>query len=166
MNNTGEAKIKTKKGLKKVIEELKQRGEKVVSVNGTFDIIHVGHLKFLQKAKSQGDFLVVLVNSDASVERLKGEKRPIFNQKERVFHLANLSSVDFVTVFSEDTPLALLKYLKPDIHAKGGSFVPERVEEERELVESWGGSFKIFKLTKGYSTTKIIQRILEKCKDK
>lgn len=158
-------KIKTKKELKKIIEKLKKEGKRIVTTNGAFDLIHVAHLNLLEKAKSLGDVLIVLINSDASVKRLKGKKRPIFPQRERAMYLSYLLSVDFITIFSEDKPLSFLKYLKPDVHVKGGSFVPERIKEEKGLLESWGGEFKTFKLEEGYSSTNIIQTILDRYKN-
>lgn len=155
-------KIKTKRELGKITLQLKKRGKKIVTTNGTFDLIHLAHLNFLEKAKSLGDILVVLINSDASVRKLKGKNRPIIPQNERALHLAHLSSVDYVSIFSESTPLKFLKTLKPDIHTKGGTFLPERIAEEKSFVESWGGKFIIFGEEKGYSSTKIIEKILQR----
>ena len=131
----------------------------LVTTNGTFDLLHRGHVEILQQAKRMGDKLVVLINSDASVKRNKGEERPIMNQEDRKFMLESLSCVDEVHIFDEDTPLEVLKSLQPDIHVKGGSFLPERIEEEKALIESWGGTHVCLPLKEGYSTTNIIKKI-------
>lgn len=154
-------KIKTREEIKEIVEKLKKQGKKIVTTNGAFDILHTAHLRLLQKAKSLGDILVVLINSDNSVKKFKGEKRPIIPEKERAEHLAHLSSTDYITIFDEDTPLNILKELKPNFHVKGGSFIPERIKEEKKLLESWKGELKTFDLEEGYSTTNIISKILE-----
>ena len=156
-----DSKIKTRSELKQIVESLKKQHKKIITTNGTFDILHVAHLRLLKKAKSLGDILIVLINSDSSVKRFKGDKRPIIPERERAEALSCLDSVDFVTIFSEDTPLDTLKVIKPDIHVKGGSFIPEKIKEEKELLESWNGKFKSFDLEQGYSTTNIIQKILD-----
>jgi len=139
-----------------------RKGKKVVTVNGCFDLLHAAHVRLLKKAKSEGDYLVVLLNSDSSVRKYKGEKRPIVPQNERAELLSALSCVDFVVVFNEDDPLSLLELIKPEVHVKGGSFVPERVSDEKLLVEKHGGQLKFFGLEKGFSTTNIIEKVLEK----
>ncbi len=145
----------------RLIDQLKQQGKKIVTTNGTFDILHTAHLHFLEKAKSLGDILIVLVNDDASVKRFKGEKRPILNENERTLHLAYLTPVDYVSLFPEDNPLNYLKLIKPHFQVKGGTFIPERIKEEKELLESWGGQFLTFPLEEGFSTTNIIQKIID-----
>lgn len=158
-------KIKSREELLRLIDQLKQQGKKIVTTNGTFDILHTAHLHFLEKAKSLGDILIVLVNDDASVKRFKGEKRPILNENERTLHLAHLTPVDYVSLFPEDNPLNYLKLIKPHFHVKGGTFIPERIKEENELLESWGGQFLTFPLEEGFSTTNIIQKIIDVHKD-
>lgn len=155
------SKLKSKEELKSIVEALKKQNKVIVTTNGTFDILHIAHLRLLEKAKSLGDVLIVLVNSDSSVKRFKGDKRPIIPEQERAEFLSHLNLVDFITIFQEETPISLLKEIKPDIHVKGGSFIPERIKEEKELLESWNGQFKTFQLEEGYSTTNIIQRILD-----
>ena len=103
-----------------------------------------------------------MLNSDESIKRAKGDKRPIFNQEERAYMLSGLSCVDYVTIFDDDTPLDLLKMIQPHVHIKGGSYIPERICEEKELLESWGGKLKLFNLEKGYSSTNVIDKILER----
>jgi len=158
-------KIKSREELLLLIEQLKQQGKRIVTTNGTFDILHTAHLHFLEQARSLGDVLIVLVNDDASVKRFKGEKRPILNENERTLHLAYLTPVDYVSLFPEDNPLDYLKRIKPHFHVKGGTFIPERIREEKELVESWGGQFLTFPLEEGFSTTNIIQKIIDVHKD-
>ncbi len=158
-------KIKTIDELKEILEKEKQENKKIVTTNGSFDIIHIAHLHFLEKAKSLGDILVVLVNSDLSVKQNKGNKRPILPEQERAEYLSYLWCVDYVAVFSEKTPIDTLRYLQPNIHVKGGSYIQERVQEEKNLLESWRGEFKTFPLEEGYSTTNLIKEIMESYKD-
>jgi len=146
----------------KIITELPDLKDKiVVTTNGTFDVLHLAHVHLLQKAKEQGDILIVLINSDASVKRNKGEKRPIVPEQERAGMLASLDCVDYVMIFDEDKPLNLLSKIKPNIHIKGGSFIQERIQEEQDLLAQWDGEFKSFELEEGLSTTKIIEKILK-----
>jgi len=153
--------VNSKEELKRIVDSLKSQGKTVVTTNGVFDILHVGHLRILKKARELGDALIVLLNSDSSVKQFKGDKRPIHPEQERAEILSHLNSVDYITLFSEDTPLNLLKFLQPDIHTKGGTFISERIKEEKELLESWGGQFKTLELEEGYSSTNVIQKVLE-----
>jgi len=146
--------------LKELLKTFKQKNKKIVTTNGSFDLIHRAHIQLLKKAKVLGDILIVLLNLDASVKKNKGKDRPIIPEQERAEMLASLKYVDYVIIFEEDTPLSILKELLPDIHVKGGSFLPERTKAEKELLESWGGEFKTFELEEGYSTTNIIKKIL------
>lgn len=132
-----------------------------VTVNGCFDVLHVGHLRFLAQAKALGDCLTVLMNSDASVARYKGAARPVFPAVFRTAALRALSVVDDVIVFDGDDPLDVLGQMRPDVHVKGGSFEPGRVRQERELVESWGGKLMGTPLVEGFSTTNFIRRAIE-----
>jgi rfaE bifunctional protein nucleotidyltransferase chain/domain len=157
-----ENKIKTQKECAEIAAEAKREGKVVVTTNGSFDILHYAHANLLQKAKKEGDILIVLLNSDDSIKRYKGDLRPIISQKERALMLAALQSVDYVVIFEEDDPLALLKKIKPHIHVKGGSFVLERIQQEQETLKEWQGAFKNFELEDGFSTTNIINTILEK----
>ncbi len=157
-----ENKIKSYSEIGKVAEELKNSGKIVVTTNGAFDILHYAHIKILEEAKNQGDTLIVLLNSDASIKSYKGQERPIVPQKERAGMLASLECVDYVVIFNEDKPLNLLKIIKPNVHAKGGTFIEERIKEEKELLAKWGGKFKNFELEEGFSTTNIINKVLEK----
>ena len=156
------SKIKTQEEIEKISEKLRQEGKVIVTTNGSFDILHYAHVNLLEKAKNEGDVLVVLLNSDNSVKRNKGENKPIVNENERAGMLAALESVDYVVIFNEDKPLNLLEKIKPNKHVKGGSFVDERIKEEKELLDKWEGEFKNFALEEGFSTTNIINKILEK----
>jgi len=157
-----QAKIKTREEIAQLALQAKQAGKKLVTTNGSFDILHCAHANLLQKAKKEGDILIVLLNSDASIKRNKGELRPIITEKERALMLAALESVDYVVIFEEDDPLTLLKIIKPQIHVKGGSFIPERIKQEQETLSEWQGQFKNFELEPGFSSTNIINRIIER----
>ena len=133
-----------------------------VTVNGCFDILHVGHLRFLAEARAMGDSLTVLINSDASVARYKGPTRPVFPESFRSAALQALSMVDEVVVFAGDNPLDEIRQLRPMIHVKGGSYEPDRVRQERELVESWGGKLVCTPMVDGFSTTRFINEALKK----
>ena len=144
-----------------LIEAEKARGKKIVFTNGCFDLLHAGHVKYLQKARALGDLLILGLNSDASVRRLKGEKRPLIGEDERGHILAALDCIDYVVIFEEDTPLELISALKPHILAKGGDYTPEGVVG-KDLVESYGGRVELVSFVDGKSTTNIIERVLER----
>ena len=144
-----------------LIDNLKKEGKKVVFTNGCFDILHVGHLRYLEQAKDQGDILVIGVNSDASVRRLKGPTRPINSELDRAEILAGLRAVDYTVIFEEDTPVELIDELKPSIHVKGGDYKKEDLPET-EVVERNGGEVRILMLVDGKSTTSVVNKILEK----
>lgn len=143
----------------KKIDKLKLANKRVVFTNGCFDILHLGHIKYLQKAKELGDILVVGLNSDISVRNLKGNKRPIFNQDERSQILLALSCVDFVIFFDEKTPLMLIKQIKPDVLVKGGDWKTEDIVGS-DFVINRGGVVRSLNFEDGYSTTKTIEKIL------
>ena len=143
-----------------VSNSLKQDGKKVVFTNGCFDILHVGHIELLESAKSLGDILVVGLNSDDSVKRLKGTGRPINSVRERVRILSALEFVDYVVIFNEDTPYKLLQEVKPDFLIKGGDYSLDKIVG-RDIVESYGGKVKVIQLLKGKSTTDIINKIMQ-----
>jgi len=155
------SKLKTQEEISQISEKLKFQSKTIVTTNGSFDIIHPAHIRLLEKAKNEGDILIVLVNSDSSIKRFKGLKRPIQNEKDRATMLSALQSVDYIVIFDEDTPLNLLEKIQPDIHVKGGSFLTERIKQEQSLLEKWGGKFKSFSLEEDYSTTSIIEKILK-----
>ena len=133
-------------------------GGPVVFTNGVFDLTQPGHVDVLIAARAAGDALLVGVNSDASVRRLKGAERPVRGQAERALVLAALESVDAVAIFDEDTPLELIVATRPDVIVKGGDYTPDTVVGRRE-VESWGGRVVIVPLTPGQSTTAIIEKL-------
>lgn len=142
----------------RVIEELKLQGKKVVFTNGCFDILHVGHLRYLNDAKKQGDVLIVGVNSDESVRRLKGPTRPINNEIDRAEMLSGLKAVDFTLIFDELTPIETLEKIKPSIHVKGGDYTKEQLPETT-TVEKNGGEVIILSYVEGKSTTNIVNKI-------
>jgi D-beta-D-heptose 7-phosphate kinase/D-beta-D-heptose 1-phosphate adenosyltransferase len=131
---------------------------RVVFTNGVFDLLHPGHIDLLVAARSRGDALIVGVNTDASVKRLKGPSRPVRNEAERAFVLAALEMVDCVVMFDEDTPLELVLALKPDVIVKGGDYTVDTIVGARE-VQEWGGEAVVIPLTPGQSTTSIIEKL-------
>jgi D-beta-D-heptose 7-phosphate kinase/D-beta-D-heptose 1-phosphate adenosyltransferase len=144
-----------------VLQQRQQRGETIVFTNGCFDLLHVGHIQYLQQARALGDCLVVALNDDVSVRLLKGERRPLLPQQERARILAALGCVDYVTIFSEATPLALITRLRPNVLVKGGDYTPATVVG-REVVEAYGGCVCILPYVAGVSTTEIIGSIVER----
>ncbi|MDD2790491.1 MAG: D-glycero-beta-D-manno-heptose-7-phosphate kinase [Sulfurimonas sp.] len=152
--STSDAHIKSFEDINAVVKRYRANGKKVVFTNGCFDILHVGHVKYLQIAKSFGDILIVGLNSDASVSRLKGPSRPVNIAEDRAYLLAALEAVDFVVPFSEDTPLELIKMIRPDTLVKGGDY------EGKEVVGTeFAGELKLVDFVDGKSTTKTIQKI-------
>lgn len=143
---------------KYIINLAKEQGKKVVFTNGCFDILHVGHISYLEMAKRQGDILIVGVNSDESTKRLKGPTRPINSEKDRAAMLSALKAVDYTVIFEEDTPEDLIAYLKPSIHVKGGDYKKENLPETK-IVEAYGGKVIILNFVEGKSTTNIINKI-------
>jgi rfaE bifunctional protein nucleotidyltransferase chain/domain len=146
------------------IERLQQKrkGRRLVTVNGCFDILHLGHLRMLAQARRMGDELVVLVNDDASVRAYKGPTRPVFPIEFRLAALQALESVSLALPFSGDNPLELLARIKPEIHVKGGTYEEARVRQERELLAGWGGRLEFCPLVAGYSTTGLIAKARKK----
>lgn len=151
-------KIKSLKHLKKIIPGLKAQRKKIVFTNGCFDLLHYGHAKYLEGAKKRGDILVVAINSDVSIKKIKGSKRPIVNEKDRLGLVAGLQSVDYVLLFSEETPLRVIKELKPDILVKGADWNRRDIVGGK-FVLSYGGEVVRLKLLKGRSTTNLIKKI-------
>lgn len=154
-------KVKEKEELGKVLEEIKAKGKRIVFTNGCFDLLHIGHLRYLEKAKALGDILVVGVNSDFSVQRLKGPERPILPLSERMEIVSGLECVDYVTSFDESTPLELISFLKPHVLVKGGDWTKETTVG-KEVVEGLGGEVVILPFVEGNSTTNIIETILQR----
>jgi len=152
------SKIHSREILKEKIDRLREEGKKIVFTNGCFDILHVGHTRYLREAKKLGDILILALNSDSSVRGLKGDRRPMIPEEERADVVASLEAVDYVTLFDEPTPLTLIEYLKPDILVKGGDWKEEDVVG-RDAIKQWGGSVVIIPEIKGASTTNIIEKI-------
>ncbi|HSH70011.1 MAG TPA: D-glycero-beta-D-manno-heptose 1-phosphate adenylyltransferase [Deferrisomatales bacterium] len=138
--------------------ERRSRGERLVFTNGCFDILHPGHVRYLQQARSLGEMLLVGLNSDASVRRLKGPERPVVCESDRATVLAALESVDYVVVFEEDTPLSLIRSVLPDVLVKGGDWALEQIVG-REVVEARGGKVLSIPFVAGHSTSGVIERI-------
>ncbi len=141
-----------------VMSKLRQQNKKIVTTNGCFDILHVGHISVLKSAKAFGDVLVVGINSDDSVKRLKGKERPLVSEGDRAEVIANLVSVDYVTIFGEDTPVEFIKIVKPDLHVKGGDHDPKNLAEV-PVVTAMGGEVKLVPIVSGKSTTGLIDKI-------
>ena len=146
---------------REIIENAKAQNKKVVFTNGCFDILHSGHVTYLEEAKKLGDILVVGVNSDTSVKKLKGETRPVNSQLDRTFVLNGLKSVDYTVIFEENTPEDLIAFLKPSVHVKGGDYKKDALPETK-IVESYGGEVVILNFVEGKSTTNIINKINQK----
>jgi rfaE bifunctional protein nucleotidyltransferase chain/domain len=157
-------KLKSRTELATAVSEAKSRGKVVVFTNGCFDILHVGHVRYLQDARSLGDVLVIGVNTDESVRRLKGPERPLVSEQVRAEILSALECVDYVTLFPEGTPVELITAIHPDIHVKGGDYKPEDLPEA-EAVRAGGGRVVIVSFasteSEGFSTTNLIGKIRE-----
>ncbi len=156
--NKCENKILDCEQLQAVLESAKANGRRVVFTNGCFDIIHPGHVAYLEDAAARGDLLVVGINTDSSVKKLKGSERPINPENDRALLLAGLGCVDYVTFFAEDTPLELISALRPDVLVKGGDWPVERIVGH-EVVLAGGGQVFSLPFREGYSTTRIIEKI-------
>lgn len=154
----GTSGVLTAEQLKQTVEEAKASGEKVVFTNGCFDILHAGHVEYLSEARERGDRLIVAINDDAGVNRLKGEGRPINNFERRSTMLAGLTSVDWVVAFSEDTPENLLHEIKPDVLVKGGDYSVDEVVGA-DIVAAYDGEVAVLKLVDGLSTTALAEKI-------
>ncbi len=155
------SKIKTLPDTKDQVRMLQQLGKKIVFTNGCFDILHAGHVDIFQQAREMGDALVVAINSDSSIKKIKGEKRPVVPQEQRMQVVAALESVDYVIVFTEEDPLKVIKEIQPDILVKGGDWEIETIIG-REIVEEKGGKVCSIPLMEGISTTNIIEVVKER----
>jgi rfaE bifunctional protein nucleotidyltransferase chain/domain len=152
------SKIRTLPEVKRRVEEARAAGRSVALANGCFDLLHVGHVRFLEGARAEADLLVVGINGDASVRRLKGEGRPVMPADDRALVVAALRSVDYVVVFEEDDVARLLLELRPDVHCKGTDYTPETVPE-RDVVLSYGGRIAIVGDPKDHDTRRLLERI-------
>jgi D-beta-D-heptose 7-phosphate kinase/D-beta-D-heptose 1-phosphate adenosyltransferase len=157
----GVNKIVSKNKARDLIAEWRRNGHRIVFTNGCFDILHIGHIKLLHAAADEGDKLIIGLNSDISVKKLKGNSRPIVPEAERAALLSNITGVDLVVFFNEETPLELIRSFKPDIIVKGGDYAPEQVVGH-EIVEQEGGKVVIVPLIEGISTTKVIESMKPK----
>ena len=154
-------KLKAREDLIQIVKDLKAKKKRIVFTNGCFDLLHVGHVRYLEEAKVLGDVLIVGVNSDASVRKLKGPKRPILPEKERTEILSGLGCVDYVTVFDEADPLNLITSLQPNVLAKGGDWRKDQIVG-KEVVERSGGEVVVIPLVKNASTSNLIETILKR----
>lgn len=150
-------KIQSQRPLTAIVNRLKKKGRAIVTFNGSFDILHIGHIRALQEAKAQGDILIVLLNSDSSIKRYKGSSRPINPQKYRAEFLASLSCVDYITIFNELTPSRILDKIKPHIHCNGSDWGKYCIE--RKVVEKNSGRLYFPKWTLGYSSSRLLARV-------
>jgi len=157
-------KIKTMQEIKVIVKEIKKQNKTIVTCNGCFDILHIGHLKFLEEAKEQGDVLIVAINSDSSVKENKGPKRPINTEEDRANMLAALELVDYAVIFPEKTPISLLETIKPDVHVNGEEYGEDCIEAP--TVKKYGGRIHLIKDYGGFSSTKLIEKIRKSCPPK
>jgi len=148
---------------KSLSSRLKSRKKKIVFTNGCFDIIHIGHVKYLERAKALGDVLIVGVNSDSSMKKIKGSKRPIMGQDDRAGIVAGLESVDYVAIFNETTPFKLIRSIRPDVLVKGADWKPRKIVGA-DFIGSYGGKTISIPLVKGKSTSLILHKIINKFK--
>jgi rfaE bifunctional protein nucleotidyltransferase chain/domain len=151
-------KIVSNAALKRIIGRLKRQGKRVVFTNGCFDILHYGHVQYLEDARAEGDILVVALNSDRSLRRLKGPRRPLVKQLDRIRTIAALESVDYVTFFSAQTPRSLIEMLRPDVLIKGADWAKKDIAGS-DVVNKYGGRVSTVRLVRGRSTTNLIKRI-------
>jgi len=158
-------KIVSKDRLKEAIEKHRKEGKKIIFTNGCFDILHAGHAKYINEAKKLGDILVLALNSDSSVQSIKGKPRPLIPQDERAYVMASLEAVDYVTIFDEETPIQMIEYLQPHVLVKGGDWTEETVAGGASA-KRWGGRVIIMPEIKGISTTNIIEKIRKAYKSK
>ena len=150
-------KIIKKENIKGLIEKLKNEGKTIVFTNGCFDILHVGHVRYLKESAKFGNVLIVGLNSDISVKKLKGANRPINNENDRAEVLSALSFVDYIVIFEENTPEKLIEIIKPDIYTKGADYTIDKLPEAKVVIKD-GGKVEFIKLVDGKSTTNIIKK--------
>ena len=153
-------KVYAREKLADILAAEKKAGNQIVFTNGCFDLLHIGHTRYLAQAKAKGDRLVVGLNSDSSVKKLKGDKRPLIPQDERAEMLSNLEMVDYVTIFADKTAKNVIAELQPDIYVKGGDYSIDNLPEA-EVVQQYGGKIELVSEIKGASTTNIVNKILK-----
>jgi len=152
-------KIKNIDELKKIVEDLKKQNKKIVTTNGVFDILHIGHIRYLKEARKLGDVLIVALNSDSSTKQIKDPKRPLNNENDRAEALASLECIDYIAIFNEKDPIKILEEIKPDVHVKGGDYKMSQIIE-KGIVEKNNGKIILIPEVKGYSTTDLIKKIV------
>jgi len=157
-------KCKKLEELKTIVDAAKSQGKRIIFANGCFDVLHIGHIRYLEDAKAQGDLLIVGLNSDGSVRRLKGEGRPVMDENSRTILLSALHAVDYIVIFQDDTVDRLLVELKPHLHCKGGDYTPDTIPE-KETVKSYGGAVSVTGGDKIQSTRWLFQTIQQRYKD-
>ncbi|MFW6107957.1 MAG: D-glycero-beta-D-manno-heptose 1-phosphate adenylyltransferase, partial [bacterium] len=157
LSGRAESLVRTRSDLQTICSDLHARGRTIAFTNGCFDLLHIGHVHLLSKAKEFGDVLIVAINSDASTRRIKGAGRPIIPEEARAEMLAALECVDYVTIYDEDTPIPLLTIVRPDVIVKGGEYGKKGVVGG-ELVESMGGRIENVPMIEGFSTTEVAER--------
>ena len=144
--------------LNNLLKKLREEGKTIVTTNGCFDILHVGHVRYLEKTKTFADVLIVALNSDKSVKSIKGDSRPINNENDRAEVLSGLKSVDYVVLFDEDSPIDLLLQIKPDVYTKGADYTLETLPEAKPIMDA-GGRIEFISFVEGKSTTSIIEKM-------
>jgi len=144
--------------LEQIIKQIKSDGKKIVFTNGVFDILHLGHVQYLEEAKKFGDVLILGLNSDSSVKKLKGPSRPINRWEYRALILSGLESVDYIVKMEDDTPIQLIQKIKPDIHVKGGDYKNKSIPEEKTVIEN-GGKVMLASFIEDLSTTSLIKKL-------
>ena len=155
-------KILTLSRLNKIVQKLRRQGKTIAFTNGCFDILHFGHVSYLKAAQKGDRILIVALNSDRSIQEIKGNDRPIVPQKERAAVLASLSCVDYVTIFNEPTPLKVIETLRPDVIVKGADWKGKEVVGT-QVVKAYGGRVEFIRYVKGFPTTQMIETIKKKC---
>ncbi len=151
-------KVKSLPELKRTVTNLKKKGKKIVFTNGCFDLLHPGHIYYLKEAKKKGDILILGLNSDSSVRKLKGKERPLISQKDRADLLSNFEFIDYIFIFNELTPAKAIRAISPDVLVKGGDYKKKEIIGGK-FVEEKGGKVVIIPFLKGHSTTKLIKKI-------
>jgi rfaE bifunctional protein nucleotidyltransferase chain/domain len=153
-------KLVTLEQLTNIINKARKNGKKIAWTNGCFDIIHAGHVDYLERSKAYGDFLVVGMNSDVSVKELKGDNRPVFSEKDRAKVLSSIVYLDYVVIFSNKTPIKMIEFIKPDFYIKGGDYTIETIDQdERKVVEGYGGEIVLLPMVEGVSSSIIVEKI-------
>ena len=160
---SSQKKIVSLNALKKIIGGLRRNGKTIAFTNGCFDILHFGHVSYLEASKKRNRILVIGINSDSSIRKIKGPHRPIVGQKQRAALISALACVDYVTIFDEETPLKVISALRPDVLIKGADWKRKEVVGG-DVVQANGGKVEFIRYVNGFSTSRIVQAILEKCK--